>query len=216
MIWDEFSISKNLTAARNLPDGYSGTSELAGKGRGDTEPAVADRVSPRLLLNLGSGQRPFDAPWINVDSQAKWGEGDHLFVQADIRNMPMFADNSAEMIVCHHCFEHLKSSDATESLKEWYRILQPGGSLIISIPDIRALALRWITGRMDDVLYITNLMGADMGDPADIHRWHYTIEMLRRELEKCDWHTAEKFDNRQIPGADIAADWWILSIEAIK
>ncbi len=60
-------------------------------------------------------------------------------------------------------------------------------------------------------------MGAYMGEEADRHRWHHTIESLNKLLYDCaDWSQVKPFDWRGIPGATIARDWWILGWEARK
>ena len=164
-----------------------------------------------LFINCGSGQRPFEKPWTNVDIQEKWKPD----VVADWRDMPMFEDESAEIIVAHHTIEHVGCGEAKPFFLEACRILQPGGSLIITVPDLRTLAQRWMTGQIDDYLYFVNLMGAYNGDEADIHRWHYSFESLSTELAECRLN-AKRFDWRDIPGSSIARDWWVLGVEAVK
>jgi ubiquinone/menaquinone biosynthesis C-methylase UbiE len=162
--------------------------------------------------NLCSGQRPFSAPFINVDSQAKWNPD----VVADCSHMPMFEDASADMIVIHHGLEHFGCGEADAMLKECYRILAPDGSLIVCVPHMRALAQRWLARQMDDQIYFTNLYGAYMGEEADRHRWGFSEVSLFETLAVCPWMRIRKFDWREIPGADIAKDFWILGMEAIK
>lgn len=52
-------------------------------------------------------------------------------VKADICNLP-FLDNSFDIILCNHVLEHIP--DDTQAMKELYRILQPGGTAILQIP----------------------------------------------------------------------------------
>jgi predicted SAM-dependent methyltransferase len=52
-------------------------------------------------------------------------------VKADICDLP-FKDNSFDFILCNHVLEHIP--DDTEAMKELYRILQPGGTAILQIP----------------------------------------------------------------------------------
>lgn len=166
-----------------------------------------------MLINLCSGQRKFQTPWINVDVNDKW-EPD---VVADGASMPMFADNSAEMIVIHHGLEHFGLGEADAMLRECHRILKPGGSLIVTVPDLRALADAWIAGRITDYIYCVNLYGAYMDDEADRHKFGFHIASLKRTLAGvATWSSVKAFDFRAIPGADIAADWWIIGAEAIK
>ena len=52
-------------------------------------------------------------------------------VKADICNLP-FKDNSFDFILCNHVLEHIP--DDTKAMKELYRILSPGGTAILQIP----------------------------------------------------------------------------------
>lgn len=52
-------------------------------------------------------------------------------VKADICNLP-FDDNSFDFILCNHVLEHIP--DDTKAMKELYRILRPGGTAILQIP----------------------------------------------------------------------------------
>lgn len=170
-----------------------------------------------LRINCGSGQRPFDQAhgWANVDIQERW-KPDYV---ADWRSMP-FEDGSAEMIVAHHVLEHCGCGEADDALKECHRILRPGGSLLVFVPDLRKLAQRWLTRQLDTQLYLTQLYGAYMGDESDRHRWGFDrirLEItLLEAVEPGVWKDVGDFDWREIPGADLARDWWVLAIEAVK
>lgn len=166
-----------------------------------------------MKINLGSGQRPFGPGWCNVDCQARWNPD----VVADGNSMPMFKDGSVEVIVSHHCLEHVGCGEGDGMLKECYRILQPGGSLIVTVPDMRALAMGWLARKITDQIYFTNVYGAFMQDDADRHRWGYVGVTLAETLQRAaGWGKIVTFDWREIEGASIARDWWVLAVEAVK
>ncbi len=166
-----------------------------------------------MRLNLGSGQRKFAAPFVNVDINPKW-EPD---VVADGASMPMFADGSADMIVLHHTLEHYGCGEKTTMLKECYRILAPGGSLIVCVPEMRELAKAWLRGTINNWLFMINTYGAYMDSDADRHRWGYdSVSLATYLMEIASWAKVKTFDNRAIEGASIAQDWWILSLECTK
>jgi SAM-dependent methyltransferase len=52
-------------------------------------------------------------------------------VKADICDLP-FEDNSFDFILCNHVLEHIP--DDTKAMEELYRILKPGGTAILQIP----------------------------------------------------------------------------------
>lgn len=164
-------------------------------------------------LNIGSGQRPFRPPFINVDINPRWQPD----VLADSASMPAFESGSAELIVSHHSIEHVGLGEFDSTIRECHRILAPGGSLIITTPDLRALAHAWLAGRISDYIFGVNLYGAYMNNEADRHKWLYTRQSLAETVSKAaQWREIIPFDWRPIAGADIARDWWILGLEAIK
>jgi predicted SAM-dependent methyltransferase len=168
-------------------------------------------------INIGSGQRRFgtpEAPWINVDSQARWNPDVHadgeLYLRIDV------VDASVDMICLHHVLEHYGCGEADALLRECHRVLVPGGSLLVFVPDLAELMLAWNSGRIDTQVYMTNIYGAYMGDEADRHRWGYTKQSLKDTLRLAGFDP-RPFDWRVIPGADIAGpDFWILAQEAIR
>lgn len=165
-----------------------------------------------MMLNLGSGQRPFSKPWINVDIQ----DTHKPDIVSDISRMPMFEDNSAELIVLHHVLEHFGCGEADSVLHESWRILAKGGSLLIFVPEIRLIAQRWICHEIEDFTFMVNTYGAYQGNEADRHKWGYDTNSLKKYIKSVLEVNAKLFDWRTIEGADIARDWWILGMEVIK
>lgn len=193
-----------------------------------------------VRLNLGSGQRPFDNScrhcklpshpnvpelreanhghafernWTNVDIEERWRPD----IVADCSRLPMFEDGSAEIIVAHHTLEHYGCNEATTMLRECYRILAPKGSLIVCVPEMRELAKAWLRGQIDTQVYMTNVYGAYMNDEADRHKWGFDgLSLATYLMNVAPWARVKTFDWRAIEGADIARDFWILGIEAVK
>jgi 2-C-methyl-D-erythritol 2,4-cyclodiphosphate synthase len=63
---------------------------------------------------------------------------DHV---CNANNLPQFADNTFTEIYASHIVEHLDyNGELQKSLKEWNRILIPGGKIYISVPDLDILA----------------------------------------------------------------------------
>lgn len=169
-------------------------------------------------LNVGSGQRKFSSgngfKWVNVDSVSRPGHEPDLL--CDGANLPQ-SEDTIDYFVLHHVMEHFGCGEAEGLLKEAYRVLKPGGSLLIFLPDLKALATRWLLGGVEDYIYIVNLMGAYIDNEADRHKWHYTPNSLIDALRgAAPWSLIMPFDWREIPHADFGRDWWILAYEARK
>ncbi len=173
-----------------------------------------------IALNVGSGQRRFESipgviEWKNLDCVSRPGQVPDIV--CDVLKEPLpFEDGSVDLVMLYHFFEHLPLMGADGVVAECYRVLRVGGSLIIVVPDLRALAQRWLTHQISDWIYVINLMGADQGEPGDIHRWHYTPESLAEKLMQCKWSRMGRFDWRAIPGTDIMKDFWYYGMEATK
>jgi SAM-dependent methyltransferase len=55
-----------------------------------------------------------------------WEDGDAQFLQS-------IADETFDFVHSSHCLEHLR--DPREGLRHWFRVLKPGGHLIVTVPD---------------------------------------------------------------------------------
>jgi predicted SAM-dependent methyltransferase len=63
---------------------------------------------------------------------------DHVSLASDLRG---FEDNSFDQIYASHVVEHFDyQNQLVATLKEWYRVLTPAGTLCVSVPDLDVLA----------------------------------------------------------------------------
>lgn len=170
----------------------------------------------KKYLNLGSGQRPFKPPWINWDIQInKWKK----FTEdaGCLWSAPWGPGKEYDIICLHHVIEHFGCGEADNLIRQCYDAIRPGGSLLIFLPNIKALAQRWLLHQIDDFTFFVNVYGAYMGDINDRHFWNYSIESLKETLYKnVSWKAFKHFDWRDISGAEIAKDWWIMGVEVVK
>lgn len=169
----------------------------------------------KLGYNMGSGQRPFrtvptQIKWVNIDSQDRWNPD----WWGDAAHTP-FATGEADYVVLHHVLEHYGCNEGLGLIQEAHRLLKPGGSLLVFVPNLRALAQRWLDGGISTQIYVTNIYGAYMGDESDRHKWGFDQGSLHDLLRTLPWKTQGWFAGRTIPGADIARDWWIVAAEAV-
>jgi predicted SAM-dependent methyltransferase len=85
-----------------------------------------------LYLNLGSGPRGLtDDHWLNVDG---YRDNNVHFLMDFSRRWP-FPDDSFDGIFCEHVFEHFDFEHGQALLQESLRVLRPGQSIRIIVPD---------------------------------------------------------------------------------
>lgn len=83
-------------------------------------------------LDVGCGTRKCWPHMIGVDhGKDHWGRGD-ADILTDACSLVMFADASLNFVFSSHNLEHVV--DYKAALKEWWRVLKPGGHLVLYLP----------------------------------------------------------------------------------
>ncbi len=173
----------------------------------------------KLGVNCGSGQRPFtstpEVGWSNVDKV--WHDGmPKPDLICDGAHLP-YPGESADYFVLNHVFEHFGLGEAEGLIREAWRVLKPGGSLIVTVPDLRELAAGWLAGKLDTITYAITIYGAFMGHDEDRHKFGYDKTTLAQSLSAAaTWRAVVPFDWRGISGSSIPRDWWILGLECVR
>lgn len=123
-------------------------------------------------MNLGAGHTRI-AGYVTVDLC----EG--ADIHSDVRRLAL-PDDYADEIMAIHLFEHLYRWDAEPTLREWFRVLKPGGLLVIEVPDLIACCQNILAG-MEDRFGLFGLFGGPAGEnPLMVHKWAYSFEALRK------------------------------------
>jgi len=82
-----------------------------------------------LKIDLGGGYRPGTNGWITIDVSHECD------LYWDLRYGIPFADSTVDKVYSSHLFEHLAYADGQALLAEALRVLKPGGSFSIVVPD---------------------------------------------------------------------------------
>lgn len=116
-------------------------------------------------LRLMLGGRTQRIPgFLNVDLF----EGENVDINADISKLPMVGDKTVLEIYASHCLEHFSHTKTIDVLKEWHRVLQPGGAAYISVPDFDAMVKLY--NKFEALFpFIRNMLCGDQGYDLAYH-----------------------------------------------
>lgn len=121
-----------------------------------------------LKLHLGCGNKRLDG-FVNIDMN--WSAATDY--RCDISKLPC-PDGSVTRIETYHVIEHIPRPQAERVLGEWYRVLAPGGVLVLECPDFGKDIEQLLAGN-HDIMY--SIFGWQRF-PGDAHHWGYTKETL--------------------------------------
>lgn len=155
-----------------------------------------------LKLHLGCGDIHLNG-YVNID----WRKTRVTDLVCDIRKLP-YPDNSVKIIETYHLIEHLPRHDFPKALKEWYRLLVPGGKLIIECPDFDDAVKEYIEGnekRLDNIFGLQRF-------PGDAHLFGYNFKRLKKILESAGFKNIQKREPRDYHAKDEPC----LRVECIK
>jgi len=110
---------------------------------------------------------------------------DHV---GNANNLSQFADGTFAEIYASHIVEHLDYKDELiAALKEWIRVLEPGGKISISVPDMDVLAQWFLSDQLDvqERFLVMRMMFGGHMDRYDYHVVGLNEEFLSEFLESC-------------------------------
>jgi SAM-dependent methyltransferase len=101
----------------------------------------------------------------------------------DVRELDsLYTDNSVDKIVAVQVLEHLTPIDAQLVIDQFHSLLEPGGVLILSVPDTEG-TLDWIEiGDAERVAFSVRHLRGTRRDPWSIHKSWWTDESLHAAL----------------------------------
>jgi SAM-dependent methyltransferase len=154
------------------------------------------RYDAGTYLHLGCGPQIL-THYTNIDKYHKHPE---------VRNMDMgsldYPDNSVKAIYSSHSLEHLPFRPARLALREWARVLAPGGALFLAVPDMeecfRAMLRTDIPYETKWNWFVYTIWGYQVDpnagrstdlklplDPGQFHQCGFSQEFLNKELATC-------------------------------
>jgi SAM-dependent methyltransferase len=128
---------------------------------------------------------------VNVDV-AESRAGRKPDVLCDLHRLTPFADASADEILSVHVVEHFWRWEVLDVLREWVRVLRPGGLMVLECPNLISACEAFLADpeRMSGPGNEgQRTMWVFYGDPAwqdplMVHRWGYTPQSLARLMQE--------------------------------
>ncbi len=152
-------------------------------------------------VHLGCGKR-FIPGFIHVDLD----DFPHIDHRHAIDTLPMFADDSIDLIYACHVLEYFDRSQVTDVLGEWRRVLSPGGILRLAVPDFEALVQVYGEGhdlnRILGPLYGRLPIQGPGGETVLYHRTVYDFAGLEQVLIAAGFTDVRRYDWRQTEHRD--------------
>ncbi len=142
---------------------------------------------PPIKLHLGCGKR-FIPGFVHVDD-VQFPHVDHV---QDIRSLPQFEDQSVDLIYACQVIEYFDREEILPILREWRRVLSPGGVLRLSVPNFEVITKLYAAGLSLDWFLGTLYGKIDAGGGGyRYHRTTYDEPSLRHVLEAAGFVEAE-------------------------
>lgn len=135
-----------------------------------------------MKLNIGCGARILPG-WTNCDIERHPDAERSPEILCDARSIPL-RDGCAETVMAIHVFEHFYRWEADDVLKEWRRLLKPGGLLILELPNLVKCCQNYLAGRArpgksPDQLSRWGIYGdTTLKNPYMLHPWGYSPDEL--------------------------------------
>ena len=153
----------------------------------------------KTVLHVGCGSLFLDAELFN---KREWKEVrldiDPMVnpdIVSSITEMNAVQDRSVDVVWSSHNLEHLYADEVNLALQEFYRVLKPNGLVMITLPDIQAVARGVAEGRLEEPLYqspagpiaaIDILWGhrasITRGNLHMAHKTGFTLKALKKNL----------------------------------
>ena len=157
--------------------------------RGTPAARAENRPVGPLRLHIGGQERHPDWKIVNVTPGATT---DYVRSCTDLSP---FGDATVQEIYASHVLEHLGyQRDLRRALREFHRVLVPGGLLRVSVPDLATLCTLFLDPALDGQsrFHVMRMMFGGQVDPNDFHYVGLTEEFMRSFLTEAGFTGVER------------------------
>jgi predicted SAM-dependent methyltransferase len=144
-----------------------------------------------IKLHIGGKETHQDWKILDVEERPE------VDIVSDASCLDTITDESVSVIYASHVVEHFHyglDNKLTETLSEWYRVLQPGGKLLISVPDLKTLC--WLFLNPNFTVYerhhIMRIIFGGQINQYDVHYTGFDYEILGLYLQEAGFSDVEQ------------------------
>lgn len=142
-----------------------------------------------MSLNLHIGGHEPHPDWKILDVEAR-PEVDYV---ADASDLSQFAADSVDKIYASHVLEHFYhgiNGELLNTLREWHRVLKPGGYLLVSVPDLKTLCWLFLNPNLEPLErhHIMAMMFGGQTNIYDVHKVGFDVDILGLYLQEVGFH----------------------------
>jgi predicted SAM-dependent methyltransferase len=144
-------------------------------------------------LRLHIGGREKRDGWTVLDSEAR----DHVDLVGDCRDLSCLCDGSCDEVYASHVIEHLGYDRGVgQALKEFHRVLAPGGRLRLSVPDMDTLCSLFVHPQtnLNEKFHVMRMLFGGRLDAADVHLTGFNFDFLRDFLTRAGFRNIRRVE----------------------
>jgi predicted SAM-dependent methyltransferase len=139
-----------------------------------------------VYVNLGAG-RNTSGEFINIDTRPL----PHTHHIHGVEELPMFNDESVDLLYASHLLEHVEREKLDKTLEEWHRVLKYGGILRFGVPDFDSLIEVYRLSGNNVESVVNQIMGA--GAPYDDHHTIWNFDYAEAVLKRVGFREVRRW-----------------------
>jgi len=119
---------------------------------------------------------------------------DHVGIYSDLS---AFSSNSADVIYACHVLQRIPFQSIGVTLKEWFRVLRPGGEILLSIPDMRLLCWQFLRddGDLSTRFQIMRMLFGAQTDEINFSFSGLTFEFVQVLLREAGFESISRVES---------------------
>ena len=147
----------------------------------------------QVKIHIGAGNRDFGEGWYNIDGANFPHIHSHDITKLD------FEDDSVDLIYASHVLPYFDREEVVPVLKEWKRVLKPGGVLRLAVTNFQVIAGLYSNGKYPLKNFLGPMFGKwKIGKKYVYHKTTYDCADLMELLSSVGMKSIRRWDWREV------------------